>query len=364
MKFIIIFSILFFQFFSFVYAAPAKRQSADLSKRKGPSISTETVKLSLERPEYCLFGGQTGNDFYGAANFMMTIWKNRIIYLGESGGRQDFTAQRDTLKAMNMAKGNKVMVAFGAMNKEIQPMLDAYLAGEMDQEEFFTVLSGREDTNYDITQYKQILDMIKEKGLKAMAIGLPAALVDAVEEYGEEGLSQEEKRLIPITFTDPHNTNYEKYVKKKLEEVSGEKITPAGLKKHIHALSVLNETMAKSIADFILANNDYSVLAIVDNDRIVYASGITMSIKNYLSSNSPEEGNVSEPAVSTGTATAAAPAPSIPYTTIFIKHSTSCPKRLPESDKNLGGYVWYMDNSPLPEKTEENAAADTETEKK
>lgn len=364
MKFIIIFSILFLQFFSFAYAAPAKRQSADLSKRKGPAISTETVKLSLERPEYCLFGGQTGNDFYGAANFMMTIWKNRIIYLGESGGRQDFTAQRDTLKAMNMAKGNKIAVAFGAMNKEIQPLLDIYMAGEMDQEEFFTALSGREDTNYDITQYKQILDMIKEKGLKALAIGLPAALVDAVDEYGEEGLSQEEKRLIPLTFTDPHNTNYEKYVKKKLEEVSGEKITPTALKRHIHALSVLNETMAKSVADFILANPDYSMLVILDNDRIVYASGITLSIKNYLSSNSQEEGNATDTSVSISTATTTASTPSIPYTTIFIKHSTSCPKRLPEADRNLGGYVWYMDNSPLPEKTEEPAPAKADTEKK
>ena len=339
MKILFLFLFCFIQLTSFANAAPQKRQSADISKRKGPVISTETVKLTTERPEYCLFGGQTGNAFYGQANYMMTIWKNRIIYLGESGGRQDYAAQRDTLKAMSMARGKKIVVAFGAMNKEIQPMLDAYLAGEMNQEEFFTFLSGREDTNYDIEEYKPLLDFITEKGLKAIAIGLPAALVDTIEEYGEEGLSQEEKRLIPISSTDPRNGTYEKHIKKKLEETSGEKVSPEALKKHIHALAVLNETMAKGLADFIQENPDYAALAIVDNERIAYASGITMAIKNYFSSDNTEEGTESE--------NAASAVPAIPYTTIYIKHSKECPKRLPDSDKNLGGYVWYMDNSPI-----------------
>lgn len=333
-----LFAILFFV--PLASAAPQKRQSADISKRKGPVISTETVRLSLDRPEYCLFGGQTGNAFYGPANYMMTIWKNRIIYLGESGGRQDYAAQRDTLKAMSMARGKKIVVAFGAMNKEIQPLLDAYIDGEMNQEDFFKALSGREDTNYDIAEYKQLLDMITEKGLKAIAIGLPAALVDAIEEYGEAGLSTEERRLIPLSSTDPHNTTYEKYIRKRLEEISGEKPSQESFKKYMHALAVLNETMAKGLADFIQKNPDYAALVIVDNDRIVYASGITLAAKNYFSSsNSDDESEESTV--------------SIPYTTIYIKHSTSCPRKLPEGDRNLGGYVWYMDNSPLPEKTED-----------
>ena len=340
MRFLFAFLFIIIQTASMAYAAPQKRQSADISKRKGPVVSTETVKLTTERPEYCLFGGQTGNPFYGQANYMMTIWKNRIIYLGESGGRQDYAAQRDTLKAMSMARGKKIVVAFGAMNKEIQPMLDAYLAGEMNQEEFFAVLSGREDTNYDISEYKPLLDFITERGLKAIAIGLPAALVDTIEEYGEEGLSQEEKRLIPISSTDPHNSTYEKYIRKKLEEISGEKVSPENLKKHIHALAVLNETMAKGLADFMQENTDYAALVITDNDRIAYASGITMSAKNYFASETPADG---------GADNDTSAVPSIPYTTIYIKHSKECPKKLPDSDKNLGGYVWYMDNSPVQE---------------
>lgn len=341
------------QFSSYADAA-SKRQSADISKRKGPVISTETVKLSMDRPEYCLFGGQTGTPFYGPANYMMTIWKNHIIYIGESGGRQDYTAQRDTLKSMSMARGKKIVVAFGAMNKEIQPILDEYISGGMTQEEFFAAMSGREDTNYDITKYKEILDFIKEKELKALAIGLPADLVDAIEEYGEDNLSQEEKRLIPLSSTDPHNTTYENYIRKKLEDAAGKKITSDALRKHIHALAVLNETMAKTLSEFIQEHPGYSALAIVDNERLIYASGITLSAKNYLSSNSSDDSSGSENAEKT----------SIPYTTIVIKHAVSCPRRLPDSDKNLGGYVWYMDNTPLPENAETDISSENGKEAK
>jgi len=346
--FFILFCIL--QFNAFANAAP-KRQSADISKRKGPVISTETVKLSTDRPEYCLLGGQSGNPFYGPANYMMTVWKNKIIYIGESGGRQDYAAQRETLKSMNMARGKKIVVAFGAMNKEIQPMLDEYISGGMTQDEFFTYLSGREDTNYDITKYKPILDFIVEKGLKAIAIGLPSMLLEAIEEYGESSLSQEEKRLIPLSSTDPSNSSYEKYIKKKLEEASGEKVTQADLKKHIHALAVLNETMAKTLADFLLNkdNEGYSALVITDNDRLVYASGITLSAKNYFSSDNTSDTEKTEEEAKPQPA-----ANSLSYTTIYIKHAVSCPRRLPESDRNLGGYIWYMDNTPIAEKEENN----------
>lgn len=353
MKILFLFLFCILQLNAFANAA-SKRQSADISKRKGPAISTETVKLSMDRPEYCLLGGQSGNSFYGPANYMMTIWKNNIIYIGESGGRQDYTAQRDTLKSMNMARGKKIVVAFGAMNKEIQPLLDEYLSGGMTQEEFFAAMSGREDTNYDITKYKEILDFIKERELKALAIGLPADLVDAIEEYGENNLSQEEKRLIPLSSTDPHNSAYENYIRKKLEDASGKKVSAEALRKHIHALAVLNETMAKTLSEFIQEHPDYSALAIVDNERIIYASGITLSAKNYLSSSSQDENAASENNEKT----------SIPYTTIYIKHAVSCPRKLPDSDKNLGGFVWYMDNTPKPENEETDISAENGKEVK
>lgn len=322
----ILFLVLMTQFSSFLLAAPQKRQSADISKRTGPIISTETIKLTPEKPDYCLLGGQSGNTFYGEANYTMAVWRNKIIYLGQSDGRQDFTAQIDTLKGMNMARGKKVVVAFAAFNKDIQPLLDEYLAGTISLDDFFSSIAGREDTDYDLNQYRPILEMINSRGLRAIAIGLPASLTRTIEKYGIAGLSDEERALIPNNISRPHNERYDNYIRQQLEK-TGETVSQKALKQHIYALAAQNETMAKALADFLLDNPDYSALVITHNDRLVFASGITLSAKNYLSE--------------------------FPYTTIYIKHAEECPKELPENDRNLCGYIWYIDNDTIEEETEE-----------
>lgn len=324
---ILIFILVFFQTLSFAYAAPAKKQRGDVSKRKGPVISTTTVHLTTNKPDYCLFGGQTGKPFFGEASYKMTIWRNKIIYLGESGGRQDYTAQLDTLKAMNIARGSKIVVAFGTLNREIQPIFDEYLAEAITQEEFFSYLSDREDTNFDIFDYKPLFDFIVEKKIRAIAIGLSPMLKDTIYEYGLDGLSRYEKNLIPLDIAVPQNERYNKFMEKKYSVEFSTKSDTSTLNKYILATAAINDSMAKNLSDFLTENPEYAALVIVNNDSLPYASGITLAGKKYLKDYA--------------------------YTTIYIKHATVCSKELPDADKDLAGYIWFMDNTPKRENTSE-----------
>ena len=93
-----------------------------------------------------------------------------------------------------------------------------------------------------------------------------------------------------------------------------------GLKNYIAAKAAANETMAKTLSDFLSENKDYSALAIVPDESLLYGAGITLSAKKYFKD--------------------------VSYNSFYIKNASSCPEELPAEDKDIAGFVWYIDNTP------------------
>ena len=104
-------------------AAHVKKPEANVDKRKAPANANAPIKLGEDAPNFCLFGGQSGKAMPGEAAFNSIVWRSDVVYVGETHDQpQDHRAQLAALKAMRIARGQKIAVGFEMLDVTMQPV--------------------------------------------------------------------------------------------------------------------------------------------------------------------------------------------------------------------------------------------------
>lgn len=115
-----------------------------IESRSGKSISLEKMASKLRKADVIFFG-----EFHG----------NAVIH----------RLQAELLPQLYQAK-KRLIVSFEMFERDVQPDLDAYLAGSITEEEFLQ--RSRPWPNY-ATDYRPLLEFAKEKELKVIAANIP-----------------------------------------------------------------------------------------------------------------------------------------------------------------------------------------------
>jgi uncharacterized iron-regulated protein len=121
-----------------------------------------------------------------------------IIFLGES--HDDDTTHRFQLAvydAMLNARGGKVVLAMEMFERDVQPHLDDYLAGKIDESTFLS--KSRPWGNYR-EAYRPLVERAKGVGQPVIASNFPRPLLMKLAQSGDlglEGLGSKERALIP-----------------------------------------------------------------------------------------------------------------------------------------------------------------------
>lgn len=104
------------------------------------------------------------------AKMASKLRKADVIFFGEYHGNAVIhRLQAELLPQLYNAK-KRLIVSFEMFERDVQPDLDAYLAGEISEEEF--LLRSRPWPNY-ATDYRPLLEFAKDKGLKVIAANIP-----------------------------------------------------------------------------------------------------------------------------------------------------------------------------------------------
>jgi uncharacterized iron-regulated protein len=144
------------------------------------------------------------------------------------------------------AEKRRVTLSLEMFERDVQPMLNEYLAGQITENHF--MLSSRPWGNYK-TDYRPLVELAKEKKLDVVAANAPRRYINMVSRGGRDtlnGLSAEAKTwLPPLPFAEASETYSKKF--RALMSNSGE--ASMGIDNILNSQSLWDASMAYWISE-------------------------------------------------------------------------------------------------------------------
>jgi uncharacterized iron-regulated protein len=211
--------------------------------------------------------------------FTKSIPKGAILVLGEQHNLASIQqGQLDILKALRKT-GHKINVGLEFLKYTDQPQLDAYLKGQLSEEEFKKSSWGQADFKF---YRSQILFPNPAAGEKAFAINSPTNIPLAVKEKGLANLSIDEKALLPPNF-ELGGANYkERFV----ERMSGHVKDPEAMNRYFETQSVWDDTMAWKTCQGADSSTNTMVI-VVGQFHVEYGDGLIHRIQTRCGNKHP-----------------------------------------------------------------------------
>lgn len=197
-----------------------------------------------------------------------------VVVFGELHGHEVGAAWEMGLLEGLAAGDRPVALAMEFLERDVQPAVDAWLAGEMDDAAF--IKAARQGPAY-ATTHGPLLAFAKEHGLPVVAANAPRPLVtrfrkaeDAYEAWLET-LEPEERATLPRTCVQLDDAYRAKFV-----EFMGPQRGPT----FFRAQSLWDDAMAEAMADFRAAHPDHRVLFVVGAFHVTDGMGTITKYKS------------------------------------------------------------------------------------
>jgi len=159
------------------------------------------------------------------------------------------------------ASQRKVALSLEMFERDVQIVLDEYLAGLITEQHFLS--SSRPWANYK-TDYRPLVELAKARKLNVIAANAPRRYVNMVSRGGRDSLNGLSKQarvwLAPLPYPEPSQAYRNKFTV--LMGGSGEaaRMGPSAAVNLIYSQSLWDATMADSVARYLKANKGALVL--------------------------------------------------------------------------------------------------------
>lgn len=196
----------------------------------------------------------------------------RIIYLGES--HDNLAHHRGQLRVIEalQARGRPVAIGMEMFQRPFQPVLDAWVAGEIDEKEFLRRSDWYERWSMDFSLYQPILEHARGHGNRILALNATDELVRAVGSKGIAGLTEEQAAQLPEVYL---GRSEHRHFIEHLYQAHGTMHHRNSFEQFYEAQRVWDETMAEAIGDYLRQPGAAQYLAVIaGNGHIEYGLGI------------------------------------------------------------------------------------------
>ncbi|MFH7319127.1 ChaN family lipoprotein [Desulfurivibrio sp. D14AmB] len=198
-------------------------------------------------------------------SIMAELADTRVIYVGEVHNRyEDHLLQLRVLRAMHR-QNPKVAVGMEMFPRSTQPILDAYLAGELEEPRFLKESNWFKNWQFDYRLYREIIDFARHHQLPLIALNLEKGITNKVfREGGISALSPEERAELPPE-RDLGLPGYRERIKAAfgVHNHDEEEDRQQRFGGFLQAQNLWDEQMAAAMAQFLAAQPDYRMLVVV-----------------------------------------------------------------------------------------------------
>ena len=202
----------------------------------------------------------------------------RVILVGETHTRFDHhLVQLEILKLLYQ-KSAKLAIGVEWFQQPFQQHLDAFIAGEINEEEMLHLTGYFERWRYDYRLYRPILQYAREHKIPLIALNASKELTSALSESGFDDLPTELKAQLPESY-DWSDKAYEKRLREVFDahpEYSSE------FKTFLRGQLTWDESMAERAAEYLRDNPESRMLVLAGSGHIAYGSGIPNRIKRRI----------------------------------------------------------------------------------
>ena len=199
----------------------------------------------------------------------------RVILVGETHTRYDHhLVQLEILKLLYQ-KTAKLAIGVEWFQQPSQKYLDAYIAGEISEQEMLHLTGYFERWRYDYRLYRPIIQYARAHKIPVIALNASTELSRALSKSGFDDLPAELKDQLPESY-DWSDKDYEKRLRSVFDEHPE---YSAEFEDFLRGQLTWDESMAESAADYLDKNPESRLLIFAGSGHIIYGSGIPNRIK-------------------------------------------------------------------------------------
>ncbi|MBE9166084.1 ChaN family lipoprotein [Pleurocapsales cyanobacterium LEGE 06147] len=225
---------------------------------------------------------------YSKKDILAELAKANVVYLGETHTSvADHQAQLAIITALYQ-QNPQIAIALEMFQRPFQPVLERYLAGEIDETQL------RQQTEYDLRwgfdweYYAPILRFARAHQIPLIAANTPSEITRQVASDGLDSLDEDDFRYIPpLTEIETDDPDYRQMLRATYEHHAHGGHDNSDSFENFFAAQVLwDETMAEAIAQFYQANPDYQIIVLAGQGHIIYGYGIPNRVARRINQNS------------------------------------------------------------------------------
>jgi uncharacterized iron-regulated protein len=227
-----------------------------------------------------------------------TLLESQVIFVGEKHDRYAHHLNQLEIIRHVYAAGADVAVGMEMFHQPFQPVLDDYLAGNIDEREFLEKSRYYHEWRYDYGLYKPIVDFLKEHNIPLLALNIPGDVSKQVARKGLESLDAGQKIHLPEEL-DFSNAAY----RDELKAVFDQHGSQTGIEKFdyfLQAQILWDESMAARAARFLETHPNHKLVILAGNGHLRFGHGIPQRL--FRRSGAPYTNIVQDEGMQTGIA--------------------------------------------------------------
>jgi uncharacterized iron-regulated protein len=196
----------------------------------------------------------------------------RVVYVGETHDNPaSHRLELQTLQGIEERHPGKTALGMEMFNRSQQPVLDRWVAGELDEKGFLKAVRWFDSWKMDFAYYRDLLTFARDRHIPVIALNAEKSLVQAVRAKQPAELSAEEKGQLPeLDQSDP----YQRAMVQSF--FGGHTHGEMGIDGFLRAQTLWDETMAESAARFLMspAGRDRHLVVVAGANHVSHGFGI------------------------------------------------------------------------------------------
>ena len=205
--------------------------------------------------------------------------ERRVVFIGEQHDRYEHhLTQLEIIRRLHQ-RYPQLAIGMEAFQQPFQSPLDAYVAGDIGEEELLRGTEYYARWRFDYRLYAPILRYAREHGLPVVALNLPEELTRKVGRGGIEALSEQEREQIPAEI-DRSDEAY----RQRLSEVfdSHPRQNGQSFEQFLEVQLLWDEGMAQRAAEYLQAHPERRMVVLAGSGHLAYGSGIPQRLLRRL----------------------------------------------------------------------------------
>jgi uncharacterized iron-regulated protein len=207
------------------------------------------------------------------------LFEHRVVFVGEQHDRYEHhLTQLEIIRRLHQ-RNHQLAIGMEAFQQPFQPHLDAYIAGELSEQELLRNSEYYARWRFDFRLYAPILRYAREHRLPVVALNLPEEITRQVGRGGIQSLSEQDRARIPADI-DRSDTEYEQ----RLSEVFDSHPRQNGQSfEHFLEVQLLwDEGMAQRAVEYLQAHPEQRMVVLAGSGHLAHGSGIPQRLLRRL----------------------------------------------------------------------------------